>query len=288
MEQIYKLSCRTFVVLAVLLGWALMPGYGLAQTEPVQGEDGRADTQVQTEGGGRARIDRNLGTDDRSTFMPHKLNYGVLGVDDALMQFSFKYRMVRNWGLYLAFTNVVKWDIYGDSTPYHDINFMPELFYRFTPEGGWLFSMDVGYWHNSNGKAGELDRAWDQLFGRFSKTFEIDHMSLVWVTDVYWELGTNYHNRNIDEYLGWWDTGVTLMDLLPRKGNNIDLEFFMWSGENGVPFRQGQFRAGLVYEINTGAFQPSFYLQYFNGYGEVIRDHDVRTEDLRFGITFLY
>ncbi len=204
------------------------------------------------------------------------------------MQFSFKYRMVRDRGLYLAFTNIVKWDIFEYSTPYHDINFKPEAFYRFTPKRKWLLSLDAGFWHNSNGKAGEKDRAWNQLFARLNKTFEIKHMALAWETDIYYELGANKANRNIDEYLGWWDTGVYLLNILPTDGNNIDLEFFMWSGENGKPFKPGQFRAGITYKLKHAAFQPSFYLQYFKGYGEVILDHNVQTESWRIGLAFLY
>ncbi|MBW1891163.1 MAG: phospholipase A [Deltaproteobacteria bacterium] len=236
----------------------------------------------------KQRLERALGTRDKSNFTPHKMNYGIIGTDDALMQISFKYRLISDWGMYFAFTNVIKWDIYESSTPYHDINFMPELFYRFTPKNDWLFSLDAGYWHDSNGRTGEEDRAWDQLFVRFNKIFEVKHVNIAWKTNVYYELGTNKGNQDIGEYLGWWDTCVNLLNILPTRGHNIDLELFMWSGQDGIPFKPGQFRAGIIYKLKYVSFQPSFYLQYFNGYGEVLIDHDVRTESWRIGLAFLY
>ncbi|MCG6910485.1 MAG: phospholipase A [Deltaproteobacteria bacterium] len=237
---------------------------------------------------GEQRFERALGSDEKSKFTPHKLNYGVFGSKEALMQISFKYRLIRDWGLYLAFTNLVKWDIYAKSTPYHDINFMPELFYRFNPENEWFFSVDTGYWHKSNGRDGTEDRGWDQLFVRFHKLFRFKSVDLAWETQVYYELGTSEENRDIGEYLGWWDTGLSVIDLLPTKNSNIDLEFFLWSGEGGNPFQAGQYRVGIMYKMKYVAFQPAIYLQYFNGYGEVIIDYDKRSEGLRAGLAFLY
>ena len=45
----------------------------------------------------RETVEEAFGADEKSTFTPHQLNYGVLGKDDALMQISFKYRLGRDW-----------------------------------------------------------------------------------------------------------------------------------------------------------------------------------------------
>ena len=236
----------------------------------------------------RETVEEAYGVDEKSTFTPHHLNYAIIGKNNALTQISFKYRLGRDWNTYLAFTNVVKWDIYESSNPYYDINFKPEIFYRFTPELEDLVSVDVGFWHESNGRDEEESRSWDQLFARFNTLFEINGMALAWETHLYYELNTGGTNEDIGDYLGWWDTAFYLLNILPTEKFNIDLEFYIWSGESGIPFKQGQFRTGLIYKMENAVFQPSLYVQYFNGYGEVMADYDVRTEDWRIGLVFLY
>ena len=233
-------------------------------------------------------VEEAFGVDEKSTFTPHQLNYGVLGEDDALMQISFKYRLGRDWNWYLAFTSVVKWDIWEDSSPYRDINFKPEVFYRFTPAIENLVSVDAGYWHESNGQDGEESRSWDQLFVRFNTLFEINSITLAWETRLYGELNTGDFNEDIGEYLGGWDTAFYFINILPFDTFNTSLEFYLWSGDNGVPFDHGQFRTGIIFQWKNAVFQPSLYVQYFNGYGEVMAGYDERSEGLRVGIAFLY
>ena len=233
-------------------------------------------------------VEEAFGADEKSTFTPHHLNYGILGKDDALMQISFKYRLGRDWNWYLAFTSVVKWEIWEDSSPYRDINFKPEVFYRFIPAIENLVSVDAGYWHESNGQGGEESRSWDQFFIRFNTLFEINSMALAWETHLYGELNTGDFNEDIGDYLGWWDTAFYFLNILPFDTFNIDLEFYLWSGDNGVPFDHGQFRTGIIFKWENAVFQPSLYVQYFNGYGEVMADYDERSEALRVGIAFLY
>jgi len=59
----------------------------------------------------RETVEEAYGVDEKSTFTPHHLNYAIIGKNNALTQISFKYRLGRDWNTYLAFTNVVKWDI---------------------------------------------------------------------------------------------------------------------------------------------------------------------------------
>jgi outer membrane phospholipase A len=236
----------------------------------------------------RERVEEAFGADEKSKFTPHQLNYGVLGKDDALMQISFKYRLGRDWNWYLAFTSVIKWDVWEESSPYSDINFKPEVFYRFTPAIENLVSVDAGYWHESNGQGGEESRSWDQLFVRFNTLFDINNLALAWETHLYGDLNTGDFNEDIGDYLGWWDTAIYLLNILPFDTFNMDLEFYLWSGDNGVPFDRGQYRTGVVFKWENAVFQPSLYLQYFNGYGEVMAEYDERSEAWRVGIAFLY
>lgn len=235
----------------------------------------------------KEKVDEAYGVDEKSTFTPHDLNYIAVGQDDALMQISFKYRLGRDWNTYLAFTNVVKWDVWGDSSPYDDINFKPEIFYRFTPDLEYLVSVDAGYWHESNGRDGEESRSWDQLFARFNTLFDVKSVALAWESHLYLELTTG-GNEDIGDYLGWWDASFYALNVLPTNRFNVDLELFIWSGKDGNPFNRGQFRTGLIYKMDNAVFQPSLYVQYFSGYGEVMADYDRYTAAWRVGLAFLY
>ena len=235
----------------------------------------------------KEKVDEAYGVDEKSTFTPHDLNYIAVGQDDALMQISFKYRLGLDWNTYLAFTNVVKWDVWEDSSPYDDINFKPEIFYRFTPDPEYLVSVDAGYWHESNGRDEEASRSWDQLFARFNTLFDVKSVALAWKSHLYLELTTG-GNEDIGDYLGWWDTSLYALNVLPTNRFNVDLELFIWSGKDGNPFNRGQFRTGLIYKMDNAVFQPSLYVQYFSGYGEVMIDYDRYTVAWRVGLAFLY
>jgi len=284
---------RAILIFAVMIfSVILAPGYVLADAGPEEQEErlrelrqAAAEKRMEES---RETVEEAFGADEKSTFTPHHLNYGVLGKDDALMQISFKYRLGRDWNWYLAITSIVKWDVWEDSSPYTDINFKPEVFYRFTPAVENLVSVDAGYWHESNGQGGEESRSWDQLFVRFNTLFDINNMALAWETHLYCELNTGEFNQDIGDYLGWWDTAFYLLNILPYDTFNIDLEFYLWSGDNGVPFDRGQYRTGITFKWENAVFQPSLYVQYFNGYGEVMADYDERSEAWRVGIAFLY
>jgi outer membrane phospholipase A len=224
-------------------------------------------------------------------FSMHKLNYAILGSDDLKLQYSFKYRFFTNTDLYASFTNLILWDVYQDQKPAYDNNYQPELFYRFVKEDKWFLSADVGYWHLSNGTAGENARSWDRLFARVLQTTKISNMDLFWFADI-WPI-TLYEgreNKDINDYLGWWDAGFWIKNLFnQRSGEGLDFQFVLRSGDQGIPFDKGNITLGLNYRIQRWTtFNPTLYLQYFNGYGEVIRDYNIKSDELRGGISWFY
>ena len=290
MKRLLALWYPVITLSAILLSIILLPGCIFADTDDLYEErmekikQGAAEQRLKES---KETVEEAYGANEKSTFTPHDLNYAIIGEDDALMQISFKYRLGRDWNTYLAFTSVVKWDIWKDSSPYQDINFKPEIFYRFTPENENLVSLDTGYWHESNGRDGDESRSWDQLFARVNTLFELNSIALAWETTFYGEIATG-GNEDIGDYLGWWDTTFYFLNILPTDKFNIDLEFHIWSGKDGNPFNHGQFQTGVIYKIENAVFQPSLYVQYFSGYGEVMADYDVYTVAWRVGLAFLY
>ncbi|MDY0291652.1 MAG: phospholipase A [Desulfuromonadaceae bacterium] len=224
-------------------------------------------------------------------FSMHKLNYAVIGNNDLKLQYSFKYRFFTKADLYGSFTNLILWDIYEDQNPAYDNNYQPELFYRFVKENKLFLSADVGYWHLSNGTSGEDARSWDRLFVRLQQITKIFDTDLYWTAHI-WPI-TLYEgreNRDINNYLGWWDFGFRLKNILKHQsGDGLDFQFNFRSGNHGIPFDKGNATVGLQYRIQRWTtFNPTLYLQYFTGYGEVIRDYNVRSDELRVGISWFY
>ncbi|MBP9128122.1 MAG: phospholipase A [Elusimicrobia bacterium] len=234
--------------------------------------------------------ENTLGTKS-DVFSLHKLNYAVVGSDDLMLQYGFKYRAIDTKQLYVAFTNYMIWEVYKDSIPVYDNNFNPELFYRFTTGSKWLPVIDAGYWHLSNGQAGLTGRSWDRLATRIL----FDHSdtkrpSLVSVEIFPLTLSKGDHNEDIGQYLGWWNFNAMVKNVFQhRSGQGMDVGFQLWSGANGVPFDKGNYKINVLYPFHLWPnFNPTLMLQYFDGYGEVIRDYNIKTEKLRFGVALYY
>lgn len=64
-------------------------------------------------------------------FSLHEPTYFVFGDDDLKLQFSMRYRLSKNYNFYFAFTQLMFWSIYEDSKPFREVNYRPEVFYRF-------------------------------------------------------------------------------------------------------------------------------------------------------------
>ena len=218
----------------------------------------------------------------------HWLNYAIAGSNDAKVQFSFKFRLLRDYPLYFALTNLALWDIYENSSPFDDINFNPEFFYRFPTQSEWLISLDAGYSHLSNGKDEALSRSWDRAYLRVNKLLTPGPLHILWITHLYAPLATGDENKDVDHYLGYWDTAFVLRGLFGQKRENLDLEFKVHAGEDSIPFNRGHFLAGLKYKLPTEQFKPYLYAQYFYGYGETLLDYTRRDNQFRAGVAFFY
>ncbi len=237
--------------------------------------------------------ERVIGTKYTEKFSLHnKLNYAIVGENDAKLQFSFKYRLVDDFNLYLVYGNLIFWDIYKSSQPYRDINFNPEVFYRIPGWSKGPFSIDLGYWHNSNGKDQEESRSWDRLYLRFNTYIKYKGIEFYWMTTAYKNTGTGVNNNDIRKYLGFWETAIYATRLLGNNKENLDLEFILKSGEDGRPFAfqkdKGSILIGAKFTLGIPRMNPYFYIQYFNGYGESLLDYDKRTKEIRAGIAFFY
>lgn len=234
--------------------------------------------------------DRAFRTGGKEVLSLHKLNYAIIGGNDLKLQYSFKYRPVDDFNFFLAFTNYMLWDIYADSFPIIDNNFNPEAFYRFVNNNKWLFSMDAGYVHLSNGSSGTTSRSVDRLFVRGHKLGKLFHRNYFLSGNIYGILAKGENNQDYSDYLGFWDFSFWLHNLFKQKdGMGLDLQYQRTAGPSGNPFQRGNNLIGLQYRIpSLPRFNPTLYAQWFNGYGEVILDYNRSHDEFRGGLSWYY
>jgi len=234
--------------------------------------------------------DRVFRLDKHDVFSFHKLNYVVLGGQDLKLQYSFKYRPVDDLNFFLAFTNYILWDVYEESIPVEDNNFNPEAFYRVIESQRHLVAADAGYVHVSNGRAGTDSRAIDRLFVRGHKMGRVAGFNYYVLANAYLTLAKGDYNQNYGDYLGVWDTTLWIRNVFKQKAKTgFDIEYQRTSGPHGNPFQRGNNLIGLQYSPpGLPRFNPTFYVQWFNGYGEVILDYNKSHEELRGGVSWYY
>lgn len=234
--------------------------------------------------------DRAFRTAGHEVLSLHKMNYAIVGGHDLKLQYSFKYRPVDDVNFFLAFTNYMLWDIYADSIPIIDNNFNPEAFYRFLENDRWLVSADAGYVHISNGSDGSSSRSIDRLFVRGHKTGTLAGRDYYASANVYAILAKGEFNPDYSDYLGFWDLTFWWRNVFKQQeGMGLDLQYQRTSGQNGSLFTEGNNVVGLQYRIpSLPRFNPTLYVQWFNGYGEVILDYNNSHEELRGGISWYY
>jgi phospholipase A1 len=189
--------------------------------------------------------------------------------------------LIEGDGLYFGFTIKAWWQIYAEniSKPFRETNYQPEIFYLapldWHPFGG-NTGFAVGIEHQSNGRAQNLSRSWNRVFGNF--LFEKENFALSfrpWVRlsedEKEFELDPNGDdNPDIDDFLGHYELGMVY------KWN--DLEFSM-GGRHNVSTSKGSAEFGLTFPL-WGKLRG--YASAFSGYGESLIDYNHR--QTRFGL----
>lgn len=236
-----------------------------------------------------------------ANFAVYEPIYFVYGPDApaAKFQFSFRYQMAANdgwlarkapWlrGVMFGYTQRSLWDIEGDSSAFYDTSYLPELGYTFyapEPEKGAFFTWlgwQAAIQHESNGEDGDDSRSLNVFFIRPSFAVgRLDSWHLLVSPRFLTYLNTSVENRDIGDYRGYGELRFVF-------GRN-DGPALAFTGRIGKDFDQGAIQ--LDFTVPTTLFSSNLatflHVQYWNGYGESLRDYDQRTETVRFGISFV-
>jgi phospholipase A1 len=99
--------------------------------------------------------------------------------------------------LWMGYTQKSFWDILGQSSPFKEHDFNPELFLEWTPDLWKMDSWQVGYEHESNGVAGEDSRSWDRTYVSSTVKASWRDFHFTATPKIWWVLDTGGENADI-------------------------------------------------------------------------------------------
>ena len=219
---------------------------------------------------------------------------------DAKFQLSFKYQLftggegfARRWpvlsGLYFAYTQQSFWDLHAPSKPFTDSSFSPELFYRthLTSLGkrfnGADVDMQIGIFHESNGKSGADSRSLNAVYLKPSVTIPLKHNLTFSLAGQVWDyIGSLGDNPNIGDYRGHASILASMGD-----PNGLMLTTQL---RGGITTGKGNVSVDASYPLNALSFSNLdlyFYVQLYHGYGEDLIDYDKKDTRIRLGFAFV-
>lgn len=236
-----------------------------------------------------------------ANFSVYEPMYFLYGADApaAKFQFSFRYQLAAEdgWltrkmrllrGVMFGYTQRSLWDIGADSSPFYDTSYIPELGYVFhaaePDQKRWFkwLGWQVAFQHESNGRSGPDSRSLNVVFARPAFALgDLDGWHLLVAPKVLTYVDKSTGNHDIEDYRGYGELRFAL-----GHNNGPAVAF---TGRMGEGFDHGAFQIDLTIPTTlfSGSLASFFHLQYWNGYGESLRDYNVRSETTRLGISLV-
>jgi phospholipase A1 len=238
-------------------------------------------------------------------FSGHEPIYFIYGTDQPNVKFqvSFKYQVLNPegslvqalpalGGVHLAYSQTSFWDLEGESKPFFDNSYRPEVLWsaddlrlEATPSVVSRLGLQVGLQHESNGRAGDDSRSMNTVYVRPTLTFgdaDGDGLFLTVAPKLFAYVGDVDDNPDIKDYRGYgelrtvvgWQEGLQL-STLARLGDDWDkgsLQFDL-----SCPLRELSGRNADLY----------LHAQYFNGFGESLLNYNESTSVFRLGVSLV-
>jgi len=232
-------------------------------------------------------------SDSEDRIARHKDIYFIYGDPNTKVQISLKFKLFSKNNLFLAYTQTMFWDLAKNSSPFKDVDYNPELFYRINlPNSGILKSIDIGLFeHKSNGEPGLDSRAWNRSYVKFNTVSRFYKWTFNWDTKVFalYRFGLDKTNQDIGYYMGFWETKIYFVNFFDLNDfiDRAQLYFSFFSGgEISQCISKGGQELGLKIRIGGGKFNPFFFVQLYHGYNESLLDYNKESFSYRFGLSF--
>ncbi|TYC87033.1 phospholipase [Novosphingobium sp. BW1] len=238
----------------------------------------------------------NAFLENLSAYKPIYAAYGPGTNSEGRIQISFKYQLFGDPGdvglgaplangLHFAYTQRMFWDLGADSSPFRNIDFMPEIFYlqpAVEVGDGLSLGGQLGLRHESNGRDGEASRSANTVYIQPVASVEAGDYTVSFGPRLFFYVGDLSDNPDIRHYRG--STG-----LFAEIGKDDGLRLTTTSRMNfssGKAAINGELSYPMDNIIETGL---NLYLfgQAFTGYGENLLDYNRKVTRLRFGVSIV-
>lgn len=218
----------------------------------------------------------------------YRPNYIISGKPDTKIEFSFLFRLLKNYNFYLGYTQTMFWELgQEDSNPFSDINYNPELFYRFKFEDAFFSQVLLGQAHTSNGVDGVDSRSMDEAFVQLVHEME----NFLGITRAEFRFryiwpGSLSDNKDLKDYYGPLLVRLHLTRLGRRLffSEQLYVEYYN-GGKWADDFSKSSVKVSFRFKLFESLSAPKFFIQYFNGYGENLRSYNQREESFRVGLS---
>jgi phospholipase A1 len=224
---------------------------------------------------------------DLSNILRHRPIYVLAGKPDTKVEISFKLRLVQKVDLFLGYSQMMFWQLTDESSPFRDVSYNPELFYRLKVDQGFWDALDIGIEHQSNGKDGDASRSFDRAYVQFNTIFGLGNRKVTWDTRFFAFYDKDETNKDISDYMSFWNTKLALTDVFGgvlEKGEAYVM--FFPGGMYSNKWDRGGTEVGLKFRFKTFGAIPYFFIQGYSGYSESLLNYNEYVKSYRAGFLF--
>jgi len=230
-----------------------------------------------------------------SRISPYEPIFFVIGTHPSVeFQFSVKGRILDPdktdspfGNVYFGYTQTSFWDLLTSDPKFYDTSYKPSFFFSKTdvqlPDvAGRRSELDVqyGYEHESNGEGGTMERSLNTIY--FQPTLTVGDQQGLHLTlqpRVWYYLSVGKYDQDLADYRGY----ASLRSFLTWRRYQLSARYEL--GDAGThPSTTLDFRM----DLKEWHLEPTLQIEYFTGYGENLRDYNVRDTGLRAGFSLWY
>jgi phospholipase A1/A2 len=205
-----------------------------------------------------------------------------------LFDFTNSYAGVTN--LYFAYTQTSYWDLISSDPSFFDTSYKPSIFLYFPgllarKDKAIQLDLQGGVEHESNGRGGTEERSIYSAYLQPRITFgKPGHLQFALQPRAWTYFWVGHNNPDIAEFRGYADLHAFLtLKREPNSWANFQIETRFRIGDGGEhPGIQIDGRYKIPH------FNPTIDVQYFDGYGQTLRQYNKEAHGLRVGLCLWY